>query len=51
MISHVLADGSRLTDISGHVVKMEYAGSVYALMTKISTRGQKRKKQNEEKNS
>jgi hypothetical protein len=50
MVYHVLADGSRTTDITGYVVKKEYAGSVYELMARISKKGQKRRK-SEKKNS
>lgn len=32
MIKHVLADGTALADITGHVVKEEDAESVYKIM-------------------
>jgi len=49
-VIHVLADGSRVTDITGYVVKAERVQAVYELMTRIS-REQKRKEQNERKSS
>jgi len=36
MIVHILKDGTRLTDISGHVVKLKDAKAVYDLMDKIN---------------
>lgn len=35
-IIHILKDGTVLTDISGHVVKMEDARSVYTVIDKIN---------------
>lgn len=32
MVYHILKDGSRPKDITGHVVKMEYAGQLYEFM-------------------
>ena len=42
-IIHILKDGTILTDISGHVVKMEDARTVYALMDKMNERKGKKK--------
>ena len=35
-IKHILADGTRLDDIRGHVVRVRDARSVYSLMDKIN---------------
>lgn len=43
-ITHILKDGTILTDISGHVVRMEDARSVYTLMDKINERQNKKPK-------
>ena len=37
-IHHVLRDGTRTDDISGHVVKVEDAESVYALISQMNQR-------------
>ena len=37
-IHHVLKDGTRTDDITGHVVKVADAESVYNLITKINER-------------
>lgn len=37
-IHHVLRDGTRTDDISGHVVRAKDAESVYALITKMNQR-------------
>ena len=36
MVKHILKDGTVLTDITGHVVKIEDAKAIYALMDKIN---------------
>lgn len=36
MVIHVLRDGTVLKDITGHVVKIEDAKAIYALMDKIN---------------
>ncbi len=36
MVRHIMKDGTVLKDITGHVVKMEDAKRVYALMEKIN---------------
>ena len=41
MIIHILKDGSRVDDISGHIVKIEDAETVYNLMTTINRKGSK----------
>lgn len=38
VIHHVLKDGTRTDDITGHVVKVQDAESVYTLITKINER-------------
>ena len=37
-IHHILKDGTRTDDISGHVVKMQDAESVYNLIGKMNQR-------------
>lgn len=37
-IHHVLKDGTRIDDISGHVVRVQDAESVYALISKLNQR-------------
>lgn len=36
-VTHILADGRKTEDISGHVVKLEEAEAVYILMDEINT--------------
>jgi hypothetical protein len=36
MVIHILRDGTRLDDISGHIVKGQEAEAVYNLMNKFS---------------
>lgn len=43
-VIHVLADGSKVTDISGHVVKFESASTVYQLIARINDQNKQRKK-------
>ena len=42
-IIHILKDGTRLDDITGHVVRMEYAEPVYNLIRKINNTAEKSK--------
>lgn len=49
MVYHVLADGTVTNDITGRVVKIADAESLYSLMSKIKTRGDKKQKQNKVK--
>ena len=35
-VIHILKDGSQVDDITGHVVKMEDAGTVYNLIREIN---------------
>lgn len=44
MVTHILKDGTVVRDIAGHVVKIEDAKSLYALMDSINN--QKRMKAN-----
>lgn len=37
-IHHVLKDGTRMDDISGHVVRVQDAESVYSLIAKMNQR-------------
>ena len=37
-ITHILADGTRTTDITGHVVKLEKAKPSYDIFTRINRR-------------
>lgn len=39
MVIHYLKDGTRLEDISGHIVKMADAEIVYKLMDTMNLRG------------
>ena len=39
MIVHILKDGIRLKDITGHVVKTKDADAVYHLIHKINNKG------------
>ena len=36
MVTHILKNGTVLKDITGHVVKIEDAKAIYALMDKIN---------------
>lgn len=38
MVTHVLKDGTRLDDITGHVVRVQDAEVVYNLMIEINRR-------------
>ena len=46
-VKHILKDGTVLTDITGHVVKMEDARVVYELLDKIN---EERGKRNDTRN-
>ena len=42
MVKHILKDGTVLTDITGHIVRIEDAEAVYQLMDKLNEeRGRK----------
>lgn len=43
MVKHIMKDGTVLNDITGHVVKMEDAEVVYAILDKINERVRKEK--------
>lgn len=43
-VIHILKDGTRLDDISGHVVRMEDAEELYRLIDSISQRRGERDK-------
>lgn len=43
-IIHILKDGSIVEDITGHVVKMEDAESLYQLIDSINRKGLKKEK-------
>lgn len=36
MVIHILKDGSQVNDITGRIVRMEDAGSLYAIITEIN---------------
>lgn len=38
MVIHILKDGSRVKDITGHIVKMSDAPTLYGLIEKIESR-------------
>lgn len=38
VIHHILKDGTKTDDITGHVVKVEDAESVYTIITKMNQR-------------
>ena len=40
-VIHILKDGSRVEDITGHVVKMEDAGTLYNLIREINSKSNK----------
>jgi hypothetical protein len=37
MVIHILKDGTRLEDISGHIVRIQEAETVYKLMDSINS--------------
>lgn len=41
-VIHVLKDGSRIEDITGHVVKMEDAGTLYNMIRDINRKSEKK---------
>lgn len=47
MVYHILKDGSVKTDITGYIVKREYAESLYQLMDTINGSTGKRKRKKE----
>jgi hypothetical protein len=47
-VIHILKDGSRPTDITGHIVRLEDANPLYQLLHNINqTRSQVKKKQSQ----
>lgn len=44
MVRHILKDGSVKTDLTGYIVKRQYAEPLYQLMTSINGSSGKRKK-------
>ena len=54
MVKHVLRDGSQVADITGYIVKMEYATPVYNLLATINQdprKAHKRGTENEKKSN
>lgn len=43
MIVHILADGKRVDDITGYVVRVEDARPLYNLIANINRKGSKKK--------
>ena len=43
MIIHILKDGTRLDDITGHIVRIQEAETVYKLMDSINRRADNEK--------
>lgn len=43
-IIHVLKDGREVNDLTGHVVKMEDAGSLYSMIRAINCKSEKEKR-------
>ena len=41
-VRHILKDGSEIHDITGHVVKMDDAQVVYALMDRINEKAKRK---------
>lgn len=46
-IIHILKDGSRIEDITGHVVKIEEAESLYSMFRRINSEAEKINKRGE----
>lgn len=42
-VVHILKDGSRLKDITGHIVRLEDAGTLYQLIDRINRTGSEKK--------
>lgn len=42
-VIHILKDGSQVDDITGHVVKVEDAGTLYNMIRAINSKVEKRK--------
>lgn len=42
-VIHILKDGSRVVDITGHVVRVEDAGPLYQLIDSINRKGSRKK--------
>lgn len=51
IITHILADGTRKTDITGHVVKLEEAKPTYDILTRINRRLQNGNQQKKKSDS
>ena len=45
MVYHIMRDGSKPTDISGRVIKVSEAGSLYEVLKEIHRRRLKEKKE------
>lgn len=45
-VYHILKDGSRPTDITGHIVRLEDANSLYQLLHSINRKKSRAKKKN-----
>ena len=43
MIKHFLKDGTEVKDVKGHVVKIDQAKSIYALLDQINNKQKERK--------
>lgn len=43
-VVHILKNGSTLTDITGHVVRINDAGPLYQLIDNINRKGSKKEK-------
>lgn len=41
-VIHILKDGSEVKDITGRVVKMEDAGTLYSLIREINSKSEKK---------
>lgn len=46
-VIHVLADGTRATDITGHIVKFDSAIAVYHLISRINDQRSKQRKKHD----
>jgi hypothetical protein len=50
MVYHILKDGSRPKDITGHVVRLEDAEPLYQVIVSINKRGSKTRTYQKDKN-
>lgn len=48
MVRHILKNGTELKDIKGHIVKIEDAQSVYALIEQINQKGKENGKHSQQ---